>query len=233
MSAWRCLPEVARELRARVAELEAERVADGFGIQSLTADGGIATLTTAPTTEQARELVLAMSLACGRMLDDDQATNYVEFEVSPANQPGYVVHVRRAAGPSPHTLRREAEARADLAETRIAELESDRNVLTGQLKQSRARVAELEAQVDSDRLKAGAAVLNLECELEAAQRPPLGMRDIADTLAFLAIKTTRDDTDDIRPIAAKQLRADLTDVFEELLDRLPEGTIGEVREAQP
>ncbi|WP_280381029.1 hypothetical protein [Nocardia wallacei] len=92
-----------------------EAVADEFGIQGLAIEDGTATLTTMPTSEQARELVLAMSLACGRMLDDDQATNYVEFEVSPANRPGYVVHVRRAGGPTPHTLRKEAEARIETA----------------------------------------------------------------------------------------------------------------------
>ncbi|MGW4124750.1 hypothetical protein [Nocardia sp. NPDC004711] len=116
-------PDLVRALLARIADEDAERVADEFGIQSLTAENGVATLATVPTTEQARELVLAMSLACGRMLDDDQAQNYVEFEVSPANQRGYIVHVRRAGGPSPHTLRREAEVRAAKAEARNAELE--------------------------------------------------------------------------------------------------------------
>lgn len=106
-----------------IAKLQGERVADEFGLQSLTAENGVATLTTVPTTEQARALVLTMSLACGRMLDDDQAQNYVEFEASPAGQLDYVVHVRRAGGSSPHTLRRESEARAAKAEARIVELE--------------------------------------------------------------------------------------------------------------
>ncbi|WP_327139389.1 hypothetical protein [Nocardia sp. NBC_01327] len=117
------LIELSDELCARIAELQGERVADEFGIQSLATENGVATLTTVPTTEQARELVLTMSLACGRMLDDDQAQNYIEFEASPANRPGYIVHVRRAGGPSPHTLRRDAEARAEHAEARVAELE--------------------------------------------------------------------------------------------------------------
>lgn len=112
------------ELRARVIEREAERVADGFGIQSLTTENGVATLTTTPTTEQARELVLAMSLACGKMLDDDQAPNYIEFEVSPAGRLGYVVTVRRSCRPTPHSLRRDAEARADEALAQVAELEA-------------------------------------------------------------------------------------------------------------
>jgi hypothetical protein len=102
--------------------LSAADIADGFGIKGLAIDDGVATLTTTPTTEQAKELVLAMSLACGRMLDDDQAPNYVEFEVSPAGHPGYIVHVRRAGGPSPHTLRRSAEARAEQAEATLTRI---------------------------------------------------------------------------------------------------------------
>lgn len=63
-------------------------------------------------------------------------------------------------------------------------------------------------------------------ELRAAQRPPLGMRDIADTLAYLACKVVG--TDD------KVVRKALTDTFEDLLDRLPEGALAEVRdEVQP
>ncbi|MEU3011086.1 hypothetical protein [Nocardia asteroides] len=111
-------------LRPRVAELEADSIDRDFGIQAMSIAPGESTLSTTPTTERARRLVLAMSLACGRMLDEDQAPNYVEFEVSPAGHPGYVVHVRRAEGRSPHTLRRDAEARAERAETRVAELEA-------------------------------------------------------------------------------------------------------------
>ncbi|MET8648495.1 hypothetical protein [Nocardia aurea] len=118
-----------------MSDINPDTIADEFGILSLGVEDGVPTLTTTPTTEQARELVLAMSLACGKMLDDDQAPNYVEFEVSPAgkhDQPAYVVHVRRADGPSPHTLRKEADAR-------VAELEA----LNGELGQ---RVNELTAQ---------------------------------------------------------------------------------------
>jgi hypothetical protein len=103
-------------------DLAAADIAESFGIKGLAVDDGVATLTTKPTTEQAKELVLAMSLACGRMLDDDQAPNYVEFEVQPARHPGYIVHVRRAGGPSPHTLRREAEARAEQVEAILADI---------------------------------------------------------------------------------------------------------------
>lgn len=100
-----------------MTEIDPETVADGFGIRSLAPEDGAAVLTTVADTEQARALVLAMSDACGRMLDDDQATNYVEFEVMKAERPAYVVHVRRAERPTPHQLRREAEAR-------VAELEA-------------------------------------------------------------------------------------------------------------
>lgn len=120
-------------LRARLAELEAERdrntiapeaIADEFGIQGLTVEDGVATLTTAPTTEDARDLVLAMSLALGKMLDDDQATNYVETEIKKAGRPAYVLNVRRAMGQTPHELRRAAEAR-------VAELEAQQGELVG------------------------------------------------------------------------------------------------------
>ncbi|MEU2013076.1 hypothetical protein [Nocardia sp. NPDC019302] len=71
-------------------------------------------------------------------------------------------------------------------------------------------------------------------ELEAAQRPPLGYRDIADTLAFLAVKTTEGNYG-IATDAA--FRRELTDRFEDLLNRLPEGVIRDsapsVREAHP
>ncbi|MBF6326543.1 hypothetical protein IU451_29005 [Nocardia cyriacigeorgica] len=117
----------------RIAELEAERdrnavdpeaVADEFGIQGLTVEDGVATLTTAPTTEEARDLVLAMSLALGKMLDDDQATNYIETEIKKAGRPAYVLNVRRAMGQTPHELRRAAEAR-------VAELEAQQGELVG------------------------------------------------------------------------------------------------------
>ncbi|NEW49361.1 hypothetical protein GV792_04795 [Nocardia cyriacigeorgica] len=138
--------------RARITELEADTIDRDFGIQAMSIAPGESTLTTKPTTERARQLVLAMSLACGRMLDEDQAPNYVEFEVSPAGQAGYVVHVRRAEGRSPHTLRRDAEARAERAEARIAELEAEAQADERAIEEARDerdaardRAAELEA----------------------------------------------------------------------------------------
>lgn len=127
--------EIDSVVQQGAGAIDPETIADEFGIQGLGVDNGVPTLTAAPTSERARELVLAMSLACGRMLDDDQAPNYVEFEVSPAGHPGYVVHVRRAGGPTPHTLRHAAE-------TRVAELEAQLDRVTGLFEQWAAEEAE-------------------------------------------------------------------------------------------
>ena len=108
--------------------VDPDKVADEFGIKSLGVVDGVPTLTTEPTSEQARALVLEMSLALGKMLDDDQAPNYVEFEVSPAGHPGYVVHVRRAIGQTPHALRKKAEARVAELEARLVEVEQERDL---------------------------------------------------------------------------------------------------------
>lgn len=153
-------------LRARVTELEADSIDRDFGIQAMSIAPGESTLSTTPTTERARNLVLAMSLACGRMLDEDQAPNYVEFEVSPANHAGYVVHVRRAEGRSPHTLRRDAEARAEKAEARIAELEAERDDWQKLSAKWNTRFAQLSNQ--------GAELDQRGRELETAQRELIG-----------------------------------------------------------
>ncbi len=58
------------------------------------------------------------------------------------------------------------------------------------------------------------------------------MRDIADTLAFLAIKTLTDGGFDLGP-DRKNTRRALTDAFADLLNRLPEGDVPEIREADP
>jgi len=50
------------------------------------------------------------------------------------------------------------------------------------------------------------------------------MRDIADTLAFLAIKTLTGGGFDLGP-DRKDMRGALTGAFEDLLNRLPEGTV--------
>jgi hypothetical protein len=68
--------------------------------------------------------------------------------------------------------------------------------------------------------------------LEEAQRPSLGMRDIADTLAFLAMKTVNNSSlIYLDAEKSKLLRREFTDTFEDLLNRLPEGAIAEVHEA--
>ncbi|WP_280412592.1 hypothetical protein [Nocardia asiatica] len=70
-------------------------------------------------------------------------------------------------------------------------------------------------------------LLELIALAKTSQRPPLGYRDIADTLAFLAVTTTEGNYS-IATDAA--FRRELTDRFEDLLNRLPEGTITEGRE---
>ncbi|WP_063023919.1 hypothetical protein [Nocardia niwae] len=65
--------------------------------------------------------------------------------------------------------------------------------------------------------------------VEAVQRRPLGMRDIADTLAFLAMQVVQGNG--LTVTACPALRREFTDRFEDLLNRLPEGTIGGIREA--
>lgn len=50
------------------------------------------------------------------------------------------------------------------------------------------------------------------------------MRDIADTLAFLAIKTLIDGGFDLGP-DRKDMRRTLSGAFEDLLNRLPEGVV--------
>lgn len=107
--------------RPAARTIDPEAIADEFGIQGLTVEGGLPTLATVPTTQEARDLVLAMSLALGKMLDDDQATNYVETEIKKAGRPAYVLNVRRAMGKTPHALRREAEARLDELRTQLQE----------------------------------------------------------------------------------------------------------------
>ena len=103
------------EERDRLLAEAAERVADGFGIRSLKAEGGAMDLTLQANTDESEALLLAMSDACGQMLDRHDATNYVEFTVRKRGRSAYVVHVRRDLGKTPHTLREEAEAERDAA----------------------------------------------------------------------------------------------------------------------
>jgi hypothetical protein len=62
----------------------------------------------------AHEVVLAMANSMREMLDEKDATNYVEAYFSAAGEvDGYYLTVRRAHGKSPHALRQEAEARVE------------------------------------------------------------------------------------------------------------------------
>lgn len=66
--------------------------------------------------ESSEAVLLAISDAMGTMLDTRAAENYVEFTVHKQGKPSYTVCVRRYERPTPHDLRKKAEAR-------IAELE--------------------------------------------------------------------------------------------------------------
>ena len=58
------------------------------------------------------------------------ATNYVEMEVSLAGEAEvYVFRLERKEGKTPHQLRREAEAKLEAAETRVAELDEQLRLL--------------------------------------------------------------------------------------------------------
>ncbi|KIA63025.1 hypothetical protein [Nocardia vulneris] len=101
------------------------------------------------------------------------------------------------------------------------------------------RLAEMEAQVESDRAKAAAAVLAMECrvaELEAAQRPPLGY-PTPDEVAELRAATLFSyeageppkvvNSDWVRGVVS-QADGGLVDVIDTLAR-----VLAEVREAQP
>jgi hypothetical protein len=71
-------------------------------------------------TVGAHDVVLSMATSMAEMLDEKDATNYVEAEFWPAGGKRYILNVRRGNGKTPHELRQAAEA--ELAEVR-AELE--------------------------------------------------------------------------------------------------------------
>ncbi|QRE81860.1 hypothetical protein F1734_17490 [Rhodococcus ruber] len=125
--AWEAAREtigIANELVDTLADADPSTVADGFGIKSLQVQDGAADLKFVANTEQAEHLMLAISDACGHMLDSNDATNYVEFQVSKRGRPTYVVHVRRYMRPTPHKLREQAEARAERAEAALERVRS-------------------------------------------------------------------------------------------------------------
>ncbi|WP_407107839.1 hypothetical protein [Rhodococcus aetherivorans] len=147
----------------RLVDDLAEATTEGFGIKSLEARDGAADLKLVANTEQAEHLMLAISDACGHMLDSNDATNYVEFEVSKRGRPTYVVHVRRHMRPTPHKLREQAEARAERAEAALARVGDIRCLTCGNPLQSgpgncvsdrgrphRYDVAHLHAALDGD-----------------------------------------------------------------------------------
>lgn len=67
---------------------------------------------------------LALGTIAKAMLDADGTTNYLEASVHDEEGNTYVVCAARSSGQTPHALRLAAEARADRAESRLAELET-------------------------------------------------------------------------------------------------------------
>jgi len=63
----------------------------------------------------AEDILLIIAKSCGDLLDENEAINYVEFTVTAATdgRPKYVVTVQRHDKPTPHELRRIAEAERD------------------------------------------------------------------------------------------------------------------------
>ena len=114
----------------------------------------------------------------------------------------------------------------DAARARVAELEGERDEIRADAGRAHGSAGALHARVMELRAQVTARDARI-AELEAAQRPPLGMRDIADTLAFIALRIVGGllQTEPARD----RLRKDLTDAFDELLNNLPEGSIAASR----
>lgn len=128
---------------------------DDLLLRSLSTNGGnldIELEAGGPNSEQA---LLLISDACGQMLDDNAATNYVEFTVSKRERPTYIVLVRRYAKPTPHDLRRAAEDERDAAREEVAVLERENDAIRAQ------RTEEVHAwHQDQDRIARALDVLD-------------------------------------------------------------------------
>jgi len=96
------------------------------------------------TTTEAHEVLLGMTEAMATALGD--AENYVEAEVQAAGEPRYIFTVRRYGKPTPHELRRQAEAeRDDLAAANV-ELRNELHSLLGRARRYSGPLSELHAQ---------------------------------------------------------------------------------------
>lgn len=99
--------------------------ADEMRIREMSVKDGVANLTMTSGGPESEAVLLAMADAMGSMLDEHDATNYVEFDLRKRGMPAYSVCVRRYNRPTPHQLRKEADARAEAAEGTLAELMGD------------------------------------------------------------------------------------------------------------
>lgn len=94
--------------------------ADEMMIRDMSVKDGVMNMTMTSGGPESEAVLLAMADAMGTMLDEHDATNYVEFDLRKRGLPAYSVCVRRYHRPTPHQLRKEADARADAAEAAIA-----------------------------------------------------------------------------------------------------------------
>lgn len=118
------LPQHQAEVLAAAGHL-ADDPTDDMLLKSLTANEGHVDLTMEAGGPKSEAVLLAISDACGQMLDEHDATNYVEFTVAKAGRPAYVVNVRRTVGRTPHQLRLAAEKERDELRAEVERLRWD------------------------------------------------------------------------------------------------------------
>lgn len=123
------------EARAMAADLIDNRPTTLEGAE-FKIKGGRATITTYAWPF----LALAQHLA-GIFETTDGAVNYIEQRMEQADptRPGYLLTMQRMERPTPHGLRRAAEARADAAEARLKVALAEAETLRGQIAQSSER----------------------------------------------------------------------------------------------
>jgi hypothetical protein len=132
--------ELAEYLAEFALDQAAEELVAACGIKSLTTEDGQIVLELAP----ARELVLVWCAAVRTMLDEHEAVNYTESEitmplVSMDLQDGqhgadaYTLTLQRRCRPTPHALRQKAERERDEALAEVARL----TALNGRPKRSK------------------------------------------------------------------------------------------------
>lgn len=88
--------------------------ADGFDLHGMSVQDGVAGLDMSARTEEAKEVLLRIASSMGHMLDEAQAPNYLELEVSTAGgKHQYIMVLQRAGKITPHLARVAAETERD------------------------------------------------------------------------------------------------------------------------